>query len=32
MVVLHFGTAILGVNLEDDLVVLIEQIGGITGD
>ena len=32
MEVLHFGTVNLGVNIEDDLVVLIEQIGGITGD
>ena len=32
MEVLHFNTVNLGVNIEDDLVVLIEQIGGITGD
>ena len=32
MVVLNFGTVNLGVNLEDDLVVLVEQIRGITGD
>ena len=30
MGVLHFGTVSLDVNLEDDLVVLIERIGGIT--
>ena len=32
MVVLNFGTVNLGVNLEDDLVVLVERIRGITGD